>query len=464
MDLGSTPSDATTDLEGAKDVSESGLPRRSKLKGENQFGNRLRRRAGSPLGSPRGPGSPRSGRSPRQERGKRRHEMREQLAHRGLRSPASSAQGGRSARSEQSARVTKKRKGKMGDEVPKARLGPMARCLDCLNCVKRLRRGRDAILGWRAQRRESLNELWELVNTLDEEEQNDTTNIDEFGNPVKADHTLPKGLRLRIRFYRVAYYAPLIDLFDRCPSTLRVLRTISLLVPLLGFLTAGGWLVYSIYWNSLYDEGACYVEVLPPAYEDTAEVESKVSGQYTVRRVYPPTSDRPGGSVLQECKVVVPCDKASYGSTGGESERCVIFRTWSLGEQMTCFYHQDDFYGDENMELFCLQRPSNLEREFFTLAIAGVILACTILICAVMAWRRRDYARQMKAAEAMAAKEAREFEEAKLKIEEREMEEVKRMKEKLDAQMGAEGDEGSLGSSAEDYPSDDDGEDEYEEQ
>merc|ERR1712178_61997 len=105
-----------------------------------------------------------------------------------------------------------------------------------------------------------------------------------------------------------------------------------------------------------------------------------------------------------------------------------------MGDKITCYYHQDDFYGTKGMKLYCLQKPSSLQQEMFTVIIAGCILALALILNCIFAFWRYDDRRQARLAiEEQEAKEA-ELAEAKKRIEEREMQEAQKQAELLQKQ------------------------------
>ncbi|CAE8601509.1 unnamed protein product, partial [Polarella glacialis] len=88
-----------------------------------------------------------------------------------------------------------------------------------------------------------------------------------------------------------------------------------------------------------------------------------------------------------------------------------------------------DFYGDRGEKLYCLQRPSDMQQEIFTVVIAGIVLMLGLLVLGLFSYRKRVVKREARAAVAEAREEGgrkkarkeermlREAEEAKQQVE-----------------------------------------------
>merc|ERR1712187_750782 len=105
------------------------------------------------------------------------------------------------------------------------------------------------------------------------------------------------------------------------------------------------------------------------------------------------------GSYVQPCTTVVDCQKMDP-----RIDECDTYQTWKIGDPIQCYYHRDDFWGDKGEELFCLNLPSKLQRELFTLAVTAMLLILTTGIAFIVRWRRNDMARQAMLAQKDAEK------------------------------------------------------------
>merc|ERR1711972_38272 len=78
----------------------------------------------------------------------------------------------------------------------------------------------------------------------------------------------------------------------------------------------------------------------------------------------------------------------------------------------------------------CLNLPSKLQRELFTLAVTAMLLILTTGIAFIYRWRKNDLARQAMLAKKDAEKHAEEMAAAKKAIEEREAADAKKRRER----------------------------------
>merc|ERR1711974_474507 len=144
-------------------------------------------------------------------------------------------------------------------------------------------------------------------------------------------------------------------------------------------------------WNNMqYEEGVCFVHSMPDDFTTTDEFASRVRGTYTVVRHFNPTPLRPEGTVTQNCKVSVDCEKKD----DRDDSRCITFKSWKWEQQIPCFYSEDDFYGTKGKELFCNGLPSDLQTELFTVVCAGIVLLFACGGYGLLWWRRYDMIRQ----------------------------------------------------------------------
>lgn len=301
---------------------------------------------------------------------------------------------------------------------------------------------------WMHKRSLFIQNTWEMVEEEDEDDKFDYDNPDEFGNPMPVVHCVPKFIRVRYKVYLLLYYYPILDQLDKLPSCtsicLRMLRT----VPTMGFIASLGFLGYSVWHNMQYEEGDCYVESMPDDFRSTGGFIHRVKGTYHVERFFEPTVQQAEGSMFLECEAVVDCEKEDHRST----ERCVSFKTWAWGSHIECYYHKDDYYGNNGMRLYCLGRPSDLATEIFTVCIAGAIVVLVCVVDGIFIYRRRDFERQQRLASQEAEAAAMEIDAAKHEIEEREAAEATRVRERQEAgvnPVGLEEDDNTIHSGSE---------------
>lgn len=291
------------------------------------------------------------------------------------------------------------------------------------NCWKRYKE-------WSEVRKEYLANMYDLVLVIEEEEDYDWDDLDEEGNPRPRRLLVPYFVRRAYRMAILVYWDPLVDLFYSLPSCASAIKMFFFFVPLMTFLACVGWLGYSGWRNMQYSKGDCEVEIRPVEFELPEEFANKnpplVRGTYTIKRSFGPSVERPEGYVLQTCEVLVPCHQLDYGQSQGlEDDRCVDFESWNWADRITCFYYSSDLFGLNQERLYCLKKPSDLDRELFAVLITSLGFVFSVSIAGIFRWRQLDVARQDQvAAEAVARREEEEAE-AKRKIANRADEEAK---------------------------------------
>jgi len=285
---------------------------------------------------------------------------------------------------------------------------------------------------FKARRAEYFEDIYELVDIMEEEEAYDWDNCDDNGNPRRVTFIMPGRIRRGWKIFLLAYWDPLIEFIENLPSIWWIFRIFVRLLPTLLFLAALVRLGIAVWINWQYDEGDCVVEKLPGRYVNTGGMDDGVEGAYTVKRSFPPTEERIEGFVLQQCDVQVQCKELNFGETESkDDDRCVDFQTWEWGDKITCFYHNDDFYGTKQEKLYCLDRPSTLETEIFTVIIAGLVLALVLFLSGLFAYRRRQAELEDRQAREAMGNLEEETAEAKKTIEARELEEAQKQAERL---------------------------------
>jgi len=261
----------------------------------------------------------------------------------------------------------------------------------------------------------------DMIEMILEEEDFDWDDLDENDNPRRVYHFTPDWLRWKYYYVLLVYWDPLFEIPQYMPSCFRIFRCLLGLTPVAAVAASAGWLIHSYWRNSQYTVGACIVESLPSRYENAGNMDPRVRGTYIVRRSYPPTPMRPEGFITQSCSVDVRCDKTDYGATSAkEDDRCVAFQAWNWGDQLDCFFHKDDIFGELGERLYCLQRPSDLEKEQITVILSSIILVMFILAVIIIDWRQRGRIEKDALDEEQKAIEDEELAEAKKAREERE--------------------------------------------
>merc|ERR1719313_2839099 len=203
------------------------------------------------------------------------------------------------------------------------------------------------------------------------------------------------------------------------------------------------WFGINLYRNLQYVEGHCVVLHLPDRFETTGKIDEVVKARYIVERFFVASPQRHAGKIVQECHAAVPCSKMDYGATNSyDDDRCVVFQSWKLGDDIPCYYRSSDFWGDKGTQLSCLSLPSKMERETFTVAISVVINMLICFVVGIFKWHQNDLRKQAEiAAQELANAEAMEAE-AKRMIEEQEKEETLRQAEEERRELGiTDGDE-----------------------
>lgn len=296
---------------------------------------------------------------------------------------------------------------------------------------------------WRAQRVKYFARVSAVLDVIADDEEFDWEDVDENGIPSKNKFLMPPGVRRRYRFFILVYWDPIVDVIDNVPLLLKAIKLFIRLLPVFGLIGACAWLGISLYRNFQYVEGRCIVEKLPTDFKTTGIIDEQVESWYVVKRFYDPMPSRHAGHVVQECKTSVPCTKMDYGESNSyDDDRCVTFQAWKLGDDLPCFYANDDYWGEEGTELYCLSLPSKMEREGFTVGIAGVINMLICVIRGVFSWHDNDLARQAKLAEREQANAEAEEAAAKLQIEQAEADAALHQAEAVNRELGIEeGDE-----------------------
>jgi len=296
--------------------------------------------------------------------------------------------------------------------------------------VRCCRRCRLYIRKWRAMRWQYYLDLCEMIQTMEELEDFDWEHLDAGGRPRPKPFWVPGRLRWLGRFLLLACWDPLVDMFDRRPSSFAMLRCLAVAIPAAACLVGLTWVSYSSWRNHLYVEGDCSVMQLPSRYELPADhdlrIEPVVRGQYTVKRFFAPTSERPEGLVVQECSVQVVCKQVDYGSSNSrEDDRCVNFQSWARDDRIPCYYHEDDLYGFLKEQLFCESPPSDLRQETFTCIIAGVLAVLSMIALGIHTRRSRETRKQQQLEIDRIKARAKELEEARKIIAEKEAEDAR---------------------------------------
>lgn len=260
----------------------------------------------------------------------------------------------------------------------------------------------------------------EIIEILMEEEDWDWDDLDDRGQPRKIRHTIPGSVRRRFHVFMVVYVDEFIHFFRSLPGIRKICIWSMWIAPFLLFFASLVWVAYSTWINLQYRQGSCVVEKLPREYSSVASISDLVEGNYTVRRTVPNTPERTEGFVQQPCHVVVPCDTMDYGKTSRpEDDRCVIFQSWKWGEEIDCFFHQDDVYGDQQKELFCVDLPNDMQKEGFTVVVAAGQLILFVTVNLFIRWRLTQEVEKDQAAIDEEEERAEELAEAKRIIEER---------------------------------------------
>eukprot|EP00931_Biecheleriopsis_adriatica_P079870 TRINITY_DN5320_c0_g1_i1.p1 TRINITY_DN5320_c0_g1~~TRINITY_DN5320_c0_g1_i1.p1 ORF type:complete len:784 (-),score=164.92 TRINITY_DN5320_c0_g1_i1:187-2538(-) len=253
---------------------------------------------------------------------------------------------------------------------------------------------------WLYSRKEFWAKLDGVMSTIEEEEEFDFQNLDAFGMPKRRHHNTPLWLRRYWRVLIFAYWEPVIDLLPSVKKFFMVLRWLILLAPVCLFGAAGGWLLFSATYNMQFLDGECQIEKLPETFKTKKGIVTTVTGRYQVRRFYAPSPTETEGYVLSYCDVTVECKNEDLGrGDTAEDDRCDSFQMWAWQDSIECFYHQDDYFGDGGTELYCLGRPSNLQQEMFSFAVAGIILFVSLIVACLILYRSsidRRHAREVQ--------------------------------------------------------------------
>lgn len=241
------------------------------------------------------------------------------------------------------------------------------------------------------EREERYWEIQDLLDIMAEEEEYDWENLDEYGNPKRRSFLCPAKIRRNQRYVLIVYWDPLLDAVEYVPAMIRKFCRIFLFTPFFGLIGATSWLGYSMYLNSVHVKSTCEIKAMPEGFETQGRIKIEVVGTYDVLRRYPPTTDRSmlGGIAEQSCEVRVPCESMSWGDSAAYSDDdCAEFATFNWGQQITCYFHQDDPAGWHGKRLYCLNQPSDLEQETFAcLATLALVLLC-VTVYLYIRWKR----------------------------------------------------------------------------
>jgi hypothetical protein len=290
-----------------------------------------------------------------------------------------------------------------------------------------------------------------LIDTIEEEEEFDWENLDEHGNPAQNKFIFPRPVRRKYRIFVLIYFDPFVELLDNWPLFVKGVKWFIRFLPLFAMLGSFAWFGYNLWLNLQYVAGNCIVDKLPEVFNTVGKIDENVEATYIVQRFYAASPTRESGHVFQECVASVPCTEMDYGDSNSyDDDRCVVFQAWKLGDEIDCFYMNNDFWGDKGTELSCLTLPSKMERETFTVAIAVVVNVLICVILGVYRWHGNDLKRQADLASAEAASAEAEEAAAKKLIEEKEQEEAMKQQEAANRQLGIteEGDDEAMGDMA----------------
>eukprot|EP00930_Biecheleria_cincta_P033292 TRINITY_DN23057_c0_g1_i1.p1 TRINITY_DN23057_c0_g1~~TRINITY_DN23057_c0_g1_i1.p1 ORF type:complete len:769 (-),score=135.48 TRINITY_DN23057_c0_g1_i1:21-2327(-) len=243
---------------------------------------------------------------------------------------------------------------------------------------------------WKKSRVKLWEKLDAVLDRLEEDEVFDFQNLDENGMPTKQFHASPPWVRRKWRIFMFAYWDPIVEHLPSIRSVLLASRWFILLVPCSLFVAASTWLTMSLIRNLEYIPGDCVIETLPLEFDIKNGITMMVTGRYTIRRFFEPSPERAGGMVIQQCNVAVECKNVNSGrgDTDGD-DTCESFKMWAWKDPIECFYHRDDYFGENGRELYCLGRPSNLQQELFGTVVSGIGLMLTFLLVAIILYRRR---------------------------------------------------------------------------
>lgn len=310
---------------------------------------------------------------------------------------------------------------------------------------------------------ERKDEIHEILDSIEEEEEFDWANLDEYGNPKRRTFLCPTQARRQFRYVLLMYWDPLLDLVEYVPAMVKYFCRIFLLTPFFVWVGAVVWLGYSLYLNSVHVESTCEIKEMPDSFETQGRVKIEVVGTYKVLRRYPPTNDRSmlAGIAEHSCEVRVPCDSMSWGDSAAYTDDdCAEFDAFNWGDQITCYFHQDDPAGWSDRRLYCLNPPSSLEQEFFAFISTTIVLAGTATCFTYVKYKRAQQRREdADFVHAQQQKEEEELE-AKSAVEQKDLdtlrEHVDRKKDAKQAKKDAKQEALDAGAQVEQHSSDDD--------
>jgi len=282
---------------------------------------------------------------------------------------------------------------------------------------------------WKESRVEMWESLYKALENIEIEEHDG----DSAGNRTGRITSCRRRMRRLWRIFVFAYWDPFLDILPTSKTAWMVARWTLILVPLSGFVGSGVLLVQSILRNEEYKEGDCQIDSLPETFRTQKGVDTDVTGTYTIRRFYQPSSERTEGFVLQTCAITVPCEAEEIALTGFlEGERCEKFRLWAWRDPILCYFHVDDEYGTKGRDLLCLSKPSDLQEEMFLVIIAGAAVIVAILIVIAAAVRtildQKEHQLHLEELE-------RELEKERVEAEERELEEEAKRQQEMSQKL-----------------------------
>jgi len=260
-----------------------------------------------------------------------------------------------------------------------------------------------------------------MLEQIERDEELNWDALDENGDPTKHERLTPRSIRMHYRFFLVVYYYPFLEFLDKVPSIWRLFRLLLCILPVSLFLTSLAWVGYSLFKNFEYNAGDCAVHAMPDHFSTSVKIDPTVSAEYTVKRFFEPTDYKLAGYVVQTCNVEVECKQLDL-----VDNECIDFRLYSWGESVPCYYHKSDYFGELGRQLYCIDRPSKLQREFFTVAVTALVLGFTLFAQGIWFIRAFEQRRQQEHEQFDARVREQEEQEARRIIQQREDEATKR--------------------------------------
>lgn len=222
------------------------------------------------------------------------------------------------------------------------------------------------------------------------------------------------------------YWDPFLDALEYIPVYMKHALQLLRCIPLFTFLAAATWFAYGFVLNMMHEESVCVIEALPEDFETEGNVNQQVVGIYEVSRKYPATADRLGGVDYTSCEIRVRCEEMSWGDRDEYSDdRCAVFQSYGWGERIACYFNIGDPDGSKGSRLYCVNQPTDLQKELFTLALAAVFFLFGASAFAYIQHRRITDKREEAAATEKAANDEAEINEAKRSVAEKDMDTLK---------------------------------------